>query len=141
MRLLTERPTIRHATLADIPACARAIATLKDRLAWRVMPQPFTAEALADWLYLHLEDRHRCLFLVEQQGAILAGCGGVLGKQELPPHLVFVWEWAWWGRPRQAVKAWHQVKAWGRDHGAVLSRASRYSTHPPIRETVHWREL
>jgi hypothetical protein len=56
------------------------------------------------WLVWKLVDcTYKCLVVEDEEGKIVAGCGANLITQNLPPHLVCIQEWAWWGEDKRAA--------------------------------------
>ena len=103
------------------------------------LPYAFTAEDVQKWYVSKvLTDASYCLYVVEEHGEIVGGCGGMLDHQILPPHLRFVTEWGWWGDKRAATVVWRAVEDWGKARGAVLSC---YRTQGDACETLSWRAL
>ena len=126
-------------TQEDIACMLKETVALRQQSWFQHIPYAFTVEDLAKWyVSKSLTDTAFCLYVVETKGKVVGGCGGVLSTQTLPPHLLFVSEWTWWGTKKAAALAWREVEAWGKARGAVLSCRT---TQSPKQEVLTWRAL
>lgn len=134
---------IRPVQEAELSMCAKALLDLQDTTAWRRSQGHLNQADLESWMYLALTSRDDLsLFVADEAGTIVGGCGGAMGQQMLPPHVPYVWEWIWWGRDKRILaKTWRAVVAWGREKGAWLSCRLKYTSQGPIHESARWEWL
>lgn len=135
---------LRLAQDKDIPAIVEGMLALKAQTGWSQYERPgYTRESLTVFLYDRLLDSNSVLY-VSGDDTISAFCGGSLNRFYLPPHMLNVFEWGWFGDKRGCVECWNAVKRWGKRHGAELAGrvAAKPGTRPDtIEEHVIWKVI
>ena len=136
---------LRHATPEDIPWLAHQMLLLKTLTGWATYPQPgYNYESLTRFLTLRLVASDSVCWVWCPAGVPTAFCGGDLQTFVLPPYMPCVLEWGWGGERRGAVRCWHALVAWGRDHGAQLAgRVQPSCGYAPnrIEEYIKWKVI
>lgn len=110
---------LRH---TDIDTVVRMMLALRHTTAWsKYTREGYTYEALQQFISDRAFDpRSVCYVWDTGHGGVSAFCGGTLTPFNLPPHMPVVYEWGWYGSPREAVTCWKQVCAWAKLRGAEL---------------------
>jgi hypothetical protein len=134
------RGIIRPAVPSDISWMVEMMLTLRSQSGWdKYTREGFNADSLT-------------LFIAEQllnpnSVCIVSGnsafCGAQLHRFILPPHMPVMYEWAWCGHPKEAVRCWRVACVWGKAKGAEL--AGRTTAKPSdsrhITEVMTWERL
>ena len=112
---------IRLAREDDTPAIIQGMLALKPLTGWALYDRPgYDESSLTYFLYKRMADPRSVLYVWDVGTSISAFCGGSLDRFYLPPHMPLVFEWGWWGPPREAVQCYQAVARWGKRHGAEL---------------------
>jgi hypothetical protein len=132
---------LRQATSTDIPLLTAGMLALKDHTQWRIIKGAYNSETLTQFLQQQLESATSVCYLWDDplDGAF---CGVSLGRMHLPPHLPYVFEWGWMGKPRTAAQCWRACTKWGKRHGAMLGcRTIAGIDNRHVTELVTWEVL
>lgn len=121
---------IRLAQASDVPSVTEQMIQLQSRTAWAQFKEwGYNHASLSRFIHEKLSDPNAVLYVWDDgDDRVAAFCGGALNLFYLPPHMPLVFEWGWFGPPRQAAACWRAVKSWGKRRGARL--AGRVRTQP-----------
>lgn len=132
-------------TIHDIPELAQRWYAEKAKTCFAQLAVQWTVEGCAIFLMTALRHPSYVVYVDEQDGKIVAACGSILQQDLLPPHPLVVGEWMWWGSNKRAtVRVLRAAIAWGKQHGAVLTRYTlNRPGQSPIKfsETYQWEVL
>lgn len=110
---------VRSATLDDIPFIASKLLRIRQRSWFAGQIGAWNHDLLERWLYQHVTHPEYCMYMGVEDGTVVAGCGGVLFRTTLPPHVLVVEEWVWWGESRASlVSTFRAMEKWGERHRA-----------------------
>lgn len=138
---------VRLATEQEIPLVAERMLHAREQLGYGKILPSVTPLALTKWLYTLLTKDATCrVFVAEEDGKVLGHVGAGLSRTFLPPHTLYVSEWAWYvekgASKRVGVALWKEAVAWGLTMGAKISCYAipqRGTSERVIIETLKWR--
>lgn len=134
---------VRLATHTDCPDIAQGLLELVPRTGWAMYKHGVTYQDVLEFVTNRLVDPS-CVLYVYDGGAVTAFCGASLSQLYVPPYHKTVYEWGWYGPPRQAALVWQAAKAWGKRHGAKLAgyiSAKPGTSVTTIHEPYIWKVL
>lgn len=113
---------IRLATYTDIPYIVEGMVALKVRTGWACyLTDGYTHENLQQFVKDRLSDSQSILYISEPTAGSLQGfCGASLNQFYLPPYMPLLFEWGWFGSPKEAARCWRASVQWGLKRGVQL---------------------
>ena len=138
MNTVIAQTVIRQATPEDLVQCVSMILELRQETFWKNMPEQADPMAmLVCILYRLTTQSNFCLYVAEQDSALVGLCGGELVSHFLAPSVLILTEWAWWVVPdhRQGTvgaRLWLSVCEWARQQDVKYASRNRVLSRDKI---------
>lgn len=137
---------IREAVLKDYEFIARKTEELRQGTFWDTIPYDFTADDIAKFMLNKVTQYGWVIFVDDDESECLENIRGFIGGnlelQQLPPYLLYVKEWTWWGEDNKSkTKLFVELESWAKRRGAVLSCYTKQNLQGQPEETLCWRKL